>query len=207
MRQPLGLEEHVLGAAQPDALGAQRAGPLGVARVVGVGVDLARRRKPSAHLEQLEQVRVVERGLPGVERAPGRSRPVVPSSETSAPSLSTTLVRATVASRFVSSTSRAITPTTAGLPNCRATSAAWLVRPPRLVMMPLLASMPCTSSGLVSARIMMTSRFSLLSRTASSASKASRPVAAPGETLRPVATSRPSARAAFTAAGSNCGWR
>ena len=36
-RQPLLLEEHVLGAAQADALGAVLAGALGVARIVGVG--------------------------------------------------------------------------------------------------------------------------------------------------------------------------
>ena len=81
--------------------------------------------------------------------------------------------RLRVASRFSASTSRAITPTTAGLPNCRATSAAWLVRPPRLVRMPRAASMPCTSSGLVSARIMITAFFSFAQRSAVSASKAS----------------------------------
>ena len=35
-----------------------------------------------------------------------------------------------------------VCPTTAGLPNCRVTSGAWLVRPPRLVRMPLAAKMP-----------------------------------------------------------------
>ena len=38
-RQPLGLEEHVLGAAQADALRAVLPGPLGVLRVVGVRAD------------------------------------------------------------------------------------------------------------------------------------------------------------------------
>ena len=62
-RQPVLLEEHVLGAAQADALRAERAGPLGVARVVGVGPDLE-----AAHLigpaeERGEVVLVLEAGL------------------------------------------------------------------------------------------------------------------------------------------------
>ena len=36
-RQPVLAEEHVLGPAQPDALGAELAGVLGVGTVVGVG--------------------------------------------------------------------------------------------------------------------------------------------------------------------------
>ena len=112
-----------------------------------------------------------------------------------------------VASFLSASTSSAITPTTAGLPNCRATSAAWLVRPPRLVRMPRAASMPCTSSGLVSARIITTAFFSFAQRTAVSASKASWPTAAPGDTLRPLARSRRSDRAVRIDSGSNCGWR
>ena len=38
----------------------------------------------------------------------------------------------------------------------RATTAAWLVLPPRLVRMPWAAIMPSRSSGLVSRRIRMT---------------------------------------------------
>ena len=37
----LGLEEHVLGAAQADALGAELHGLRGVAGVIGVGADAA----------------------------------------------------------------------------------------------------------------------------------------------------------------------
>ena len=43
-------------------------------------------------------------------------------------------------------------PTTAGLPQPRATTAAWLTSPPRAVRIPSAASMPCTSSGEVSLR-------------------------------------------------------
>ncbi len=47
-------------------------------------------------------------------------------------------------------------PTTAGLPQPRATTAACDTRPPRAVRMPSAASMPCTSSGDVSVRTRMT---------------------------------------------------
>ena len=40
-RDAVGLEEHVLGAAQADALGAERHSLLGIARGVGVGAHLA----------------------------------------------------------------------------------------------------------------------------------------------------------------------
>ena len=74
-----------------------------------------------------------------------------------------------------------LTPTTAGLPNWRATSAAWLVRPPRAVKTPLAASMPCTSSGLVSRRTMITARPSWRDqRWAVSASSATTPPPPPG---------------------------
>ena len=38
-------------------------------------------------------------------------------------------------------------PTTAGLPQPRATTAAWLTSPPRAVRMPSAASMPCDVLG------------------------------------------------------------
>ena len=47
-------------------------------------------------------------------------------------------------------------PTTAGLPQPRATTAAWDTRPPRAVRIPSEASMPWTSSGEVSVRTRMT---------------------------------------------------
>ena len=47
-------------------------------------------------------------------------------------------------------------PQTVGMPYWRATSAAWLVRPPSWVSTPLDASMPPRSSGLVSLRTRMT---------------------------------------------------
>ena len=47
-------------------------------------------------------------------------------------------------------------PTTAGVPQPRATTAAWLTRPPRAVRMPWATIIPWTSSGLVSLRTRMT---------------------------------------------------
>ncbi len=57
IRQPHGLEEHVLGPAQADPLGSETARPFGVARVVGVGPHL----QPAELVgpgEQLDQVRI-----------------------------------------------------------------------------------------------------------------------------------------------------
>ena len=77
-------------------------------------------------------------------------------------------------------------PATQGRPMPRATTAAWLVMPPRVVRMPRAACMPWMSSGLVSMRTRMTAsplaarRFS-----ASSALKTTMPEAAPGLAGRP----------------------
>ena len=102
------------------------------------------------------------------------------------------------------SSSSSLTPTTAGLPNWRATRAAWLVRPPLLVRIPSAAIMPCTSSGLVSGRTMITFFSSCFAqRSAVSASNATIPTAAPRETFRPEAIFF----ASLIALESNCGWR
>ena len=137
-----------------------------------------------------------------VSRRPRYTTPLVPSMEIHSPSA---MVRpATVMVRAAMSMSKSATPTTAGLPNWRATRAAWLVRPPRLVRMPSAASMPWTSSGLVSGRTMMVGFPSTLAqRSARSASKAAMPTAAPGDTLRPLASRTAAARDS----AANCGWR
>ena len=68
-RQAFGLEEHVLGAAEADALGAEAARPLGIPRVVGVCPDLqaAEAVRPGQELAQIgvAQVRYHGRDLPG----------------------------------------------------------------------------------------------------------------------------------------------
>ena len=99
-----------------------------------------------------------------------------------------------------SSIDSSLMPQTQGRPMPRATTAAWLVMPPRAVTMPRAACMPWMSSGEVSSRTRMTASPSWLIRSASSASKTILPVAAPGEAGRPAATTE---RLAF---GSRVGW-
>ena len=67
----------------------------------------------------------------------------------------------------------------------RATTAAWLVMPPRVVKMPSAACMPWMSSGLVSMRTSTTLRPLAFISSASSDENTISPVAAPGEAGRP----------------------
>ena len=83
----------------------------------------------------------------------------------------------------------------------RATTAAWLVMPPRVVRMPRAACMPWMSSGEVSTRQRMTASPWPASVSASSAVKTTLPEAAPGDAGRPLAMTL---RSAF---GSSVGWR
>ena len=85
---------------------------------------------------------------------PRITSPVEPLMVIRSPSL--TVVPLTEKSRLVRSTFRLSAPATQGLPMPRATTAAWLVLPPRAVRTPLAAIMPWTSSGLVSMRTRMT---------------------------------------------------
>ena len=62
-------------------------------------------------------------------------------------------------------------PTTAGLPQPRATTAAWLTSPPREVRMPSATIMPWTSSGDVSVRTSTTCSPRSAAAAASSAVK------------------------------------
>ena len=63
----------------------------------------------------------------------------------------------------------------------RATTAAWLVMPPRVVRIPLAACMPWMSSGLVSMRTRITLSPFCARASASSAENTAIPDAAPGE--------------------------
>ena len=87
-------------------------------------------------------------------------------------------------------------PDTQGRPMPRATTAAWLVIPPRLVRMPCAACIPWMSSGLVSVRARMTLSPSAAKRSASSDVNTTAPDAAPGEAGRPLASTSRSASAA-----------
>ncbi len=85
----------------------------------------------------------------------------------------------------------------------RATTAAWLVMPPRVVRMPRAACMPWMSSGLVSMRTRMTASPLAARISASSALNTTTPQAAPGLAGRPWPNSvrGASGRASGAAAG------
>src|SRR5688500_6724416 len=68
-RQPVALEEHVLGAAQADALRTERAGTLSVARIVAVGPDLHATRLVGPAQQDGEVVLVLEASLDGRQLA------------------------------------------------------------------------------------------------------------------------------------------
>ena len=85
--------------------------------------------------------------------------------------------RITRSSRLILSSLAAVTH---GTPMPRATSAAWLALPPRLVRMPLAAWKPATSLALVSGRTSTTARPSAAASTASWAVKTTSPLAPPG---------------------------
>ena len=128
--------------------------------------------------------------------SPSTTFPVVPSSEMTSPS--DTVVSPTV--KAVPLMRRASAPTTAGMPQPRATTAAWLTNPPRAVRMPWEACMPCTSSGEVSLRTRITFSPRAAASAAASAVKYALPTAAPGDAARPEAIT-------CTSADANWGWR
>ena len=127
--------------------------------------------------------------------------PVEPSIESQSPSRKVLPFRV----NFLFSSSIAISwqPETQQVPMPRATTAAWLVMPPRTVRMPCADFMPSMSSGLVSRRTSTTFSPRFFHALASSAEKTILPHAAPGEAGRP----RPITLPRFREAASNCGWR
>ena len=116
--------------------------------------------------------------------APRKTSPVSPSIVMTSPAASVRPGKRTVPSP--TSTSRA--PTTAGSPQPRATTAAWLARPPRLVRIPAARAMPWTSSGEVSPRTRIGVRPSSAARWAASGLVTISPVATPGDAASPVAS-------------------
>ena len=124
--------------------------------------------------------------------SPRYTAPDVPSIEITSPSRTTTWplpLPGAVNCRAFTSTSSASAPHTQVLPMPRATTAAWLVLPPRLVRMPWAAIMPCRSSGLVSRRTRITSSPRSAHSTAVAESKTALPTAAPGDALIALAIS------------------
>ncbi len=121
--------------------------------------------------------------------------------ESQSPSLNTLPAR--VKRLFSSSMVISWQPETQHSPMPRATTAAWLVMPPRTVRMPSAAFMPSMSSGLVSRRTRTTFSPRAFHALASSAQNTMRPQAAPGDAARPL----PITFAFLSATASNCGWR
>ena len=136
-------EEHVLGAAQPDALAAEAAGPLGVVGGVGVGPH-----PQPAHRVGLAMIRCTActrssaSGAPGrgclrSTRRPGRARPRPRRGRPARWTVDGDHVPLVhhgavggVSRRRLVSTSSSSAPHTHVLPIPRATTAAWLVLPP-----------------------------------------------------------------------------
>ena len=148
------LEEHVLGAAQADALGAELARRARRRRRVGVGADLERADLVGPVHQRRRSRRTARAATVGT--SPSMTSPVVPSSVMTSPAFTRRAARrvSVPARRRRSRTSPA--PATQGLPMPRATTAAWLVMPPRAVRMPSAACMPWMSSGVVSMRTRIT---------------------------------------------------
>mmetsp|Transcript_24141 Transcript_24141/g.91101 ORF Transcript_24141/g.91101 Transcript_24141/m.91101 type:complete len:360 (+) Transcript_24141:1168-2247(+) len=123
---------------------------------------------------------------------PRYTLPVEPSMVIQSPRRSTVEVPWTTAVPADASTRRDPAPATQGLPQLRATTAAWLVMPPRAVRTPLAACMPPMSSGDVSSRTSSTAMPFSVMASASPAVKAARPEAAPGDAAVPEAMSEAS---------------
>ena len=150
-REPV-AQEHVLGAAEPDALGTEAARHVGVVRQVGVG----------PHLHATEAVSPLEDGVERATRLGSDDRDradhhlagrAVDRDDVALVDHRTVHVDDAALDVDRRARSRHTPP---GVPMPRATTAAWLTRPPRDVRMPSAAIMPCRSSGEVSGRTRMT---------------------------------------------------
>jgi hypothetical protein len=177
----IAFEEHVLGAAEPDALGAELArgarrrsasrhwcGPAELAELVGPFHEL---REVAAELG-LDGRHDAEHDLAGA----AVERDVSPAFST---------VPRTLSVPALPSMRTSPAPATQGLPMPRATTAAWLVMPPRRGQDARAACMPWMSSGLVSRRTRITFSPARACFSAASAVNTILPEAAPGEAGRP----------------------
>ena len=165
--------------------------PLASAMAASVGVSaLARtlmRRVSSAHRMTLARS-ALSPTAEIRETEPRITSPSSPSREITSPSLNFASLpwNRTVPSRSL--TNMSPQPTTQGLPQPRATTAACDVMPPLAVRMPTLACIPPTSSALVSTLTRTQSSPRFLAASASAAVNATVPTAAPGDAGRPFAT-------------------
>ena len=133
--------------------------------------------------------------LPGW--APRSSKPRSPSTVTVSPAAT----RSPPATMPSARTSMAAAPTTAGIPHDRATTAAWLTIPPKVVTNPVASAIPATSAGEVSRRIRMTGSPRPARASVSSMSVQTTPTARPGDAAKPSARTS----AALGAGGSGAG--
>mmetsp|Transcript_32478 Transcript_32478/g.51976 ORF Transcript_32478/g.51976 Transcript_32478/m.51976 type:complete len:481 (+) Transcript_32478:363-1805(+) len=156
-----------------------------------------RRRKPSTQDMNSPRSPLIAGGARSA--APLMTSPVVPLRLSQSPSCSFT--PPSVSHRLSSSTTSSEQPDTHTFPQPRATTAAWLVMPPRAVRIPSDAFIPPTSSGDVSTRTRITFLPAACSSSAVGVSNTTCPTAAPGEAGRPT----PMTSAAYAASSLNCG--
>ncbi len=129
--------------------------------------------------------------------APANTSPVPPSMVIVSP---TARLRSPMAIVRSPSTTAAA-PTTAGIPQPRATTAAWLASPPVEVRIPAALAMPWTSSGDVSVRTRITARPASAASAAASGDVTISPQATPGEAGRPVVRAAPASRRSLVTNG------
>ena len=129
--------------------------------------------------------------------APAKTSPVAPSIVIVSPSARAVAPIVTVPSPRTTSEA----PTTAGIPQPRATTAAWLTKPPVLVRIPTARLMPWTSSGEVSERTRMTRRPASAAMTAASGVSTISPQATPGDAPSPLVSAGPAPDRSVTVVG------
>ena len=152
VRQPFLLHEHVLGAAEADALGAELPGLAGILGRVGVG----------AHPQTADLVGPAEHGVDVLVDGRGRKfglaedHPAGRAVHGDPVAVVDHRCRRRMKRLASVSILRSWAPAMQGLPMPRATTAACEVMPPWLVMTPWAWMSPWMSSGLVSQRTRMT---------------------------------------------------
>ena len=121
-------------------------------------------------------------GGPDISTAPTMTSPDPPSMDITVPAST----RRSPSVTWSSATTMSGTPTTAGIPHPRATTAAWLVTPPRAVRIPTAILMPTSSVGVVSSRTSRASSSLSAASNTSSVVRQTTPMPTPG--LAPVPT-------------------
>ena len=149
----VGVEEHVLGAAEADALGAEAA-----RRARRRAACRRWRARPCVRTSSAQPIRVAKSPDSSgwmVGTSPSMTSPVEPSMVMTSPAFTTCSRDRDGAWRDSRCADRRRR-RRRRRPMPRATTAAWLVMPPRAVRMPSAACMPWMSSGLVSMRTRIT---------------------------------------------------